>query len=259
MEIKVIEKKKDSLSFVLKDSTPAYANMLRKTIIDEIPVMAIEDVEIRKNSSVLYDEMIAHRLGLVPLKTDLKNYTPISECKCEGAGCAKCTVKLTLKAKGPCTVYASEMKSNDPAVKAVYETPIVKLLKNQELEFEATAVLGKGKEHSKWSAGLAYYKYKPEVEVVKNPDDAEKYSNICPLGIIEVKSKKLSVNKAKMESCHLCGNCTEVLPECIKLNENNKEFIFYIESWGQLDTKQMLAKAVELVDEQLDELKEKLK
>jgi len=259
MEIKVIEKKKDSLIFALKDANPSYANMLRKTIIDEVPVIAIEDVEIRKNSSVLYDEIIAHRLGLIPLKTDLKNYVFPSECRCDGAGCAKCTVKLTLKAKGPCTVYASEMKSNDPAIKAVYDIPIVKLLKNQELEFEATAILGKGKDHAKWIPGIAYYKYKPEVEIIKNPDDAEKYGNICPVGIIEVKNKKLTVNKTKMDSCHLCGNCVELLPECIKLNENDKEFIFYIESWGQLDTKQILTKAVELIDEQLDELKEKLK
>jgi len=107
--------------------------------------MAIEDVEVRKNSSSLYDEMIAHRLGLIPLTTDLKSYNLPSECKCEGKGCARCQLVLTLSAKGPGIVYSSSLKSKDPKVKPVFDNfPIVKLLKGQEIELEATATLGTG-------------------------------------------------------------------------------------------------------------------
>ncbi len=56
---------------------------------EEVPTMAIEDVEFRKNNSILYDEIIAHRLGLVPLKTDLKSYNLPEKCKCKGEGCAR--------------------------------------------------------------------------------------------------------------------------------------------------------------------------
>ncbi len=76
MEVRVLENKKDEgkLSFVIKDTTAAFVNTLRRIMVEEVPTMAVEDVEFRKNSSALYDEMIAHRLGLTPLKTDLKSY-----------------------------------------------------------------------------------------------------------------------------------------------------------------------------------------
>ena len=133
--------------------------------------------------------MIAHRLGLLSLTTDLKSYNLTKKCKCKGEGCARCQLKLTLKAKGPATVYASEIKSKDAAVKPVFpKTPIVKLLKGQDLELEATAVLGTGKEHMKWSPGLVYYKYKPSIEIgnVKSP---EAVVEACPVNIFELKWK----------------------------------------------------------------------
>ena len=162
MEIRVLENNKEQgkLSFILKDSNPVFANTLRRLMVGEVPTMAIEDIDFLKNNSILYDEMIAHRLGLIPLKTDLKSYNLPDKCKCEGKGCNRCQLKMVLKnTKGSGTVYASEIKSKDPAVKPVYgDMPVVKLLKGQTLELEATAILGRGKHHVKWSPCHAYYK-----------------------------------------------------------------------------------------------------
>ena len=90
MEVRFLgkEKKTGRVSFLIKGSNAAFVNALRRCIINEVPTMAIEDVEMRKNNSILYDEMVSHRLGLIPLKTDLKSYNPIDKCTCEGAGCA---------------------------------------------------------------------------------------------------------------------------------------------------------------------------
>ena len=89
MEVRVLENDKEQgkLSFILKDSNHVFANTLRRLMIDDVPTMAIEDIEFSKNNSILYDEIIAHRLGLVPLKTDLKSYNLPNQCKCEGKGC----------------------------------------------------------------------------------------------------------------------------------------------------------------------------
>jgi len=261
MEIRLLENKKDEnkISFILKDSNASYANALRRIMIEEVPVMAIEDVEITKNSSILYDEIIAHRLGLLPLTTDLKSYNLPENCKCEGKGCARCQVKLTLQAsKGSGMVYASEIKSKDSAIKPAHpKMPIVKLLKSQQLELEATAVLGKGKVHSKWSPCLVYYKKKPVVEIgnVKNPEEVvdKTHGNI-----FEIKNGKLEVIKENLFKYDLAGVAEEVSNGEIKVTYVD-DYIFNIESWGQLSCKEIVTKAVEIFNEQLDEFAEKIK
>jgi DNA-directed RNA polymerase subunit D len=160
MKIKVVshDEKKNKMVFDVSGIDAGYANTLRRLFMTEVPVIAIEDIEFKKNDSGLYDEIVAHRLGLVAMTTDLKSYNLPAECKCKGEGCARCQLKMTLKAKGPGIVYASDIKSKDPKVKPVFgKTPIVKLLDNQELELEMTAIMGVGKVHTKWSPCLAYY------------------------------------------------------------------------------------------------------
>jgi len=261
MEIRSLEKDKEKgkLSFVLKDSNPAYANALRRAMIEEVPTMAIEYVEFRKNNSILYDEIIAHRLGLIPLTTDLRTYNLPEKCKCKGKGCARCQLKLTLKVKGPCIVYASNIKTRDSSVKPVYpKTPIVKLLKGQALELEATAVLGQGKAHAKWSPGNIYYKQKPIIEVNKC-NGCGKCIEACPVNIFELKNNKAVLVKDNLLKCHLCEACVAICPlNGVSVTPSN-DFIFYIESWGQLDPKKIVVSAVKIIQEHLDEFNEKIK
>jgi len=255
MEIIPIEKNKEKIVFILKDVKPSFANELRRIMISEVPVMAIEDVEFKENSSILYDEIIAHRLGLIPLSTDLKSYNLPEECSCNGELCAKCSVKLTLKAKGPCVVYASDLRSKDPKIKPVYpKMPIVELLKDQKLELEATAILGKGKDHMKSSPCLAYFRYKPEIERTKECDGCGRCVEVCPKEIIKIKENKVIVDKDSVIKCDLCKSCVEVCPKnAIKLIENENEIIFYLESWGQLSPKEILQSSLKILDEKLDD------
>ncbi len=264
MDIKLLnkDKKTGNVSFLIKDTTAAFANSLRRAIVSEVPTMAIEDVEFRRNNSVLYDEIVAHRLGLIPLKTDLKTYDLIEECKCEGAGCAKCSLKMTLKvtARSDQTVKASEIKSKDPKVVPVYpDMPIAKLLKGQGMEFEATAVLGRGKDHIKFSPGLAYYRYMPVIDIKKNPKDADAVARSCPVDVYEVKNGKLSVKQNNLFNCHLCGACAEVENGTINLNEDESNIIFYVEPFGQLSAKQMITEAAKILDSKLDDFADAIK
>ncbi|MFH1063964.1 MAG: DNA-directed RNA polymerase subunit D [Candidatus Woesearchaeota archaeon] len=254
------DKKHDRMTFLVKGTTPAFVSMLRKTIIEEVPTMAIEDVEIRKNSSVFYDEMVAHRLGLVAMTTDLKSYVLPEECTCNGEGCSKCQLNFTLKAKGPGFIYASEIKSKDPKViPANPKTPVVKLIKGQTLELEATGVLGKGKEHAKWSPALAFYKYKPVIDIKKGVKDPKAVADSCPVDVFSVKNKELTFTEDSLLRCHLCGSCTDVDPEHIKLNESDTDFVFTVESWGQLDPKEIVSEAVSIIQKKCDELTKLIK
>ena len=262
MEIRLLEKKdENNLSFVLKDATPSFANALRRAILEEVPSMAIEDVEFSKNNSILYDEIISHRLGLIPLTTDLKSYNLLSECKCEGKGCARCQLKLTLKAKGPAMVYASEIKTRDAAVKpALPKMPIVKLLKGQSLELEATAVLGKGKEHMKWWPAHVHYKQKPAIEIdLKKCDGCGKCIEQCPTKTLEIKDNKAVISKDHLMDCHLCNACVDSCPKAAIHIAPQSDYVFYIESWGQLEPKKIVTEAASIIQSQMDEFSELLK
>jgi len=160
MKVSDIKKNGNTLSFVLEDATPAFANALRRIMITEVPVLAIDDVTIFENNSPLYDEVIAHRIGFVPIKTDLRTFKLPDQCTCKGKGCPKCQVSFTLVKKGACTVYSGDLKSSDPKTAVADDKiPITKLNEGQKIKIEAIAMLGQGKEHAKWQPGVISYGY----------------------------------------------------------------------------------------------------
>ena len=255
MNIELVHQKNEKLILRIKGVSTAYLNSLRRIMMTEAPVLAIEDVEIRKNSSALYDEMIAHRLGLLSIKTDLKNYSlPPKNANYNPAESAEHSVKFTLSAKGPCTVYASDLKSQDPKAIPVFpKTPIVKLLEGQELELEATAIMGQGKEHSKWNAGLVWYKEYPHITIKKTPENAkelaEKYHHILSL-----KNNKLTIKEDQLPYYDLIEEVVEKSEGAITVDYKD-DYLFYIESWQQLTPKEIVEVSIDLFNKQLEEVK----
>ena len=244
--MKIIEKNDEKLSFAA-EMEESMANAIRRSVL-EIPVLAIDEIEFSKNDSVLYDEVVALRLGLVALKNE-KDMELREECSCEGKGCSKCSVQLKIKAKGPGVVYAKDMKGK---AEVVYEdTPIVKLADEQELEFVATAKLGKGIEHTKFSPGLVYYRNSAEIEVNKECDKCKKCIDACPMRVLEIKKEVELVDNYR---CDLCEACVE---ECKKHGKNaitihpGKEIVFFIESWGQMKAEDIFTSAIKALKENL--------
>lgn len=155
MKVSVLEKNKMEMKFSVEGAKPSFASALRRVMISEVPTMAIETVDFKKNDSALNDEIIANRLGLVPLTFDQDAYELPPK---EGKLTSKNSVKFVLKKKGPGMVYSGDLKTNDKDVKPVYDKiPIVELFENQELRFEATAILGIGREHVKWQGAVVGY------------------------------------------------------------------------------------------------------
>jgi len=154
-KVKVLEETPNSVTLQLEGVDRSYANAVRRFCISEVPSMAIDDVVILENSSVLYDEILAHRLGMVPIRTDLERYVLPEKCDCGSPlGCHKCRVLFVLDAKGKdkvSTVYSGDLVSEDREIRPVSETiPVVKLATGQSVKLEAYARLGRGKEHAKW-------------------------------------------------------------------------------------------------------------
>ena len=259
ISVEVLDKEKKSgrVVFLVKDSTPAFLNAIRRTILESVPTMAIEHVQFFKNSSTLYDEILAHRLGLVVLRSDIKSYELPSACKCQGEGCARCTLTLTLKAKGAGIVTATEIKSKDPKIKPAFEdTPIVKLYSGQELEFEATAVMGVGKNHVKWAPGLVWFKHYPLVTI-----DGKQVKNVEALAtaqLIDMFETNTPLNKEERElfvqKFGLGADSREIM-----IAHSQNEFVLYVEPWGQLTPKEMVLSALEIMQEGLHEIEEQVK
>lgn len=157
----VIAKDSEKISIKLKGVPLQYANALRRICLNGVPVFAIDTVDIISNTSVLPDEALAHRLGLIPIKTDLKRFNEPSKCDCKSKlGCSNCKVLLVLDsgvAEETRTVLSSELSSEDGTVKPSSDKiPIIQLAPGQQIKIECYARLGRGREHAKWnSANIA--------------------------------------------------------------------------------------------------------
>lgn len=158
-----IKENENSLQINLKKNSNLLANSIRRIILDEVPTFAIEDVEIVSNLTPLYDETIAQRLGLIPIKTDLKSYNFRKTCKCGGLGCALCEVKMAIKFDESGFIYSSSIKSDDPKiVPSDLQIPITKNFNEKAFEINMKAVLGIGKEHAKWAPAHTYLREENE-------------------------------------------------------------------------------------------------
>jgi len=254
MQLKLLHKEENKVVFLIKDTDPYIINALRRNIMEEVPTMSIEEVTFNKNQSALYDEIISNRLGLIPLTTDLKGYNFTEDCKCKGKGCARCELKLVLEAKGPCTVYAENLKSKDPKVKPVYpDMPITKLLKGQNIEFEAVARLGKGRSHAKFSPGLAYYRSVPNLSVTKEAD-LKKLAEQSPNVIVKGRS-------VEIKDLNIWTDADEQFSEenGVKVEYSDTDYVFVLESWGQLEPEEIIKTAVEIFNDKLKEFSKQIK
>lgn len=171
--VDVIERSPDRIVVKFNNVPRQYVNSLRRLAISEVPTLAIDDVVMLENSSVMHDEAVAHRLGLIPLRTDPGRFVMPQECDCKSTlGCSKCRVLLVLDSEATDKtkiVTSGELVSEDELVKPVSkDIPIIVLAPNQKLKFEAYARLGTGKDHAKWQpTSAAVVKYgKDETEII---------------------------------------------------------------------------------------------
>jgi DNA-directed RNA polymerase subunit D len=267
VKIEILEKNDTNLRIVVRDADVPLMNALRRIALAEVPCMAIEEVVMIENSSILQDEIVAHRLGLTPLKTDLDAYNLPEACKCQSEfGCPECRVTLTLDAEakeGTRTVYSGEIVSENPEIIPVSDkVPIIKLAKNQKLKLEAYARLGRGKTHAKWQpVSMCAYKYYPQITIPKTKcEDCQKCVDICPKKVLEIKNEKVDVRD--LLSCNLCMDCVEACPQkpaLIKVEWEKNAFVMNIESTGALPPERILTEATKILGKQLEEFEEQIK
>ena len=146
MKLEKIEDNGIYCKFTLKDAGAYCANAIRRAAINHVKCFAIDTVTFYDNTSAIFDEYIAHRIGLIPIKTPSSGYSDEDE------------VIFTLDATGPKTVYSGELSSRDKEVRVANDKiPIIKLAAEQKLRVDCKAVMGTGFRHSKFQPGIVTY------------------------------------------------------------------------------------------------------
>ena len=257
MKLEILELKDRKAKFVLSDVTPAFANSLRRAMIADVPKMAIDYIDIYDNTSVLFDEMLSLRLGMLPIRTNLDAYNLQSECECQGNGCALCQVSFTLSAEGPCVVHSRDLKSSDPETVPVdANIPIVELKAGQKVVLTAVARLGTGREHAKFQPVCAAgFKNVPVLTVSEKCDLCKACVDVCPRGVFKIEKNKLVVGD--LYKCSLCKLCAEACDAgAIDVSTNNKAFLFTVETDGSFSAQEIINRAVTSLRDRSNELSE---
>jgi len=238
--METLDNKQEKITFRAEVSE-SLVNAIRR-YLNHIPVLAIDEVEIFKNGSALYDETVAHRIGLIPIKTN----KAINE-KTKG------TLKISSKKEG--FVHSGEFSGD---VDVVYENiPITFLDKEQELELLATAKAGKGKEHVKFSPGTMFYRVVSEIEMDKQL--FEEVKKVYPkIEYKEKANKIILLDNGVKEIRDFCEGLAKRLDKKIEVT-NKDELIITLESFGQLKIQDIIKKSVEALKQDLAEVSKKVK
>ncbi|MCX6798730.1 MAG: DNA-directed RNA polymerase subunit D [Candidatus Diapherotrites archaeon] len=245
ISVKKIDEKNNVSRFLVKGVSPAFINAIRRSVMLHVPCLAIENVSIYENDTVMFDEFLAHRLGMLPVKTDLKGYKRGDK------------VKMVLEKEGPCVVYSKDIKSTDPKIEIMDKNiPLVKLAKGQRIKIEMDAVMESGREHSKWQPGVVSFQEMPAISV-EGCNLCGECAKACPKGILEIKAKKVVLSQPF--ECILCGACRDACEkEALCIEPDKNAFILAIEPIAGLTAKEIMESALNEMLEKSEQLQKAL-
>ena len=242
-EVEFIERGEREARFLVRGLTPAFANGIRRAMIADVPTFSIDTVRFVENSSVMFDEMIGLRLGLVPLTTPLDDFE-VGD-----------VVTLALDVEGPATAYSGDIETSDDLVRpADRNIPIIDLKENQRLEFEADAVLERGKGHAKQQGGVAVgYRHLQQVEVVGDAPEFEDQKPNVLRGVVETKDGEL------VTTDEFDNDLTQLHPgKEVEVRDVPGAFVFHVETDGSFSVEELVTRAVESIEDRAAELESKV-
>jgi len=242
-DVEFIERDDRNARFLVRGATPAFANGIRRAMIADVPTFSIDTVRFVENSSVMFDEMIALRLGLVPLTTPLDDFE-VGE-----------TVTLALDVEGPATAYSGDIETSDDMVQPADDNiPIIELKEQQRIELEADAVLDRGRDHAKHQGGVAVgYRHLQRVEVVDDTGEFDEQEPNILRGVIETEDGELV---ATDEFGH---DLTERYPgKELEVHDVPGAFVFHVETDGSFSVEELVTRAVESIGDRAAELETKV-
>jgi DNA-directed RNA polymerase subunit D len=253
-EVAFVDRGERQVRFLVRDITPAFANGIRRAMIADVPTFSIDTVRVIENSSVMFDEQIAHRLGLVPLRTPEPGEFEVGD-----------EVTLSLDVRGPDTAYAGDLVSADTLVQPADENvPIIDLKDGQRLEVEADAVLERGKSHAKHQGGVAVgYRHLQRVEVVGEKSDFEDDEPQILRGVVEEAAAEhaepidgeTATNGDLVPTAAFDHDLSKRYPgKEVEVSDVPNAFVFHVETDGSFDADRLVLAAIDTVEDRAVEL-----
>jgi len=237
-DVTFIEHDHDRARFLVRGITPAFANGIRRAMVAGVPTFSVDTIRVIENTSVMFDEQIGLRLGLVPLTTPESGYV-------EGD-----TVTLSLDVSGPATAYSGDMVSTDEAIVPANDSiPVIDLKEDQRIELEAEAVLDSGRTHAKHQGGVAVgYRHLQRVVV---DGDREAYADDerqIVRGVVEDDGELVPTEEFDHD-------LTELYPEkAVHVEDIENAFVFHVETDESFSAERLVLDAVESLGNRADQL-----
>jgi DNA-directed RNA polymerase II subunit RPB3 len=289
-QIEVTTLTSDVCEFTLRNSTLSIASALRRILIADVPTLAIDEVYIYDNNSVMFDEFLSHRLGLVPLVSEeVDRFINTSECTC-AQGCDKCCVSFKLDVSNSSdqiklvtirdlepypnpqplndsdqqsairTVVPVRTESVVPNHNAEHDIVLCKLAQDHRIQLLCKARKGTGKQHSKWSpVCTAVFEHQPIVKIksasLSSLDRATQQSicDSCPTQVFMM-SDVLDIED--QDRCMFCNECVKAYtkagkPDLITIDSDPTVFRFSVETTGSMRPENLVKKAIDVLRKKL--------
>lgn len=249
VDVKKVSEKQNTVKVFVNNTSNAFVNAIRRASMNAVPTMAIDNVLIYENSSVMFDEMLCHRLAMLSIKTDLSTYKKGDK------------VKMVLEKEGPAMVYGKDIQSTEPAIEVIdKKVPIVKLAKGQRIKLELEAILGVGKDHSKWQPALISFNEVPSATIlIKDQKEQKKFLSATKEGLFELKAGKIVLSDPINADIDLVEEAVKMAGNDSSLEFSDKAFVITVETYGGLEAFDILLEASNALGEKVKEFKEELK
>ncbi|QRV14440.1 DNA-directed RNA polymerase subunit D [Haloterrigena salifodinae] len=240
-DVEFVERGEREARFLVRGVTPGFANGIRRAMLADVPTMAIDTVRFVENSSVMFDEQLALRLGLVPLTTPPEGEFGEDE-----------TVTLSIDVEGPATAYSGDLVSSDELVQpADQNVPIIDLKDDQRLEAEADAIVDYGKDHAKHQGGVAVgYRHLQQVEVVGDLPEFEDEESRIVRGVIEDDGELVPTS----EFDHDLSN--RYPGKEVEVEDVPNAFVFHVETDGSFSVEELVTRAADSIESRATELED---
>ena len=277
-EIEIKSKTDEELVFDIKGVDPTIVNTLRRIMIAEVPTMAIETVIINQNTSIIPDEVLSHRLGLIPILADANDFVEKNsedEFNDKNSMKFKLNVKCYKDKNGKLIngdifskdlifqpqgnqhnkYYNKEKKAY--SIGLVHDDILInKLTTGMEIDLECYCTKGIGRTHAKWSpVCTAYYRLINKINILKeiSGDNAEELRQLCPMGVFIV-NKKGNAEIGNVRKCTSCRECIrqEKFKDIIELGKIADHYEFHIESVGMYKPETIFFRAIEVLKEKIN-------